>query len=416
MKQLVLLSIVMFFFVANTVLAGEEASKLTPTLSNVYNKARNDYKNNNYSIALVGFNQVLAEVPNHTGSNFLKGFILYKQKDYKNAIPCLAKAHKNESANFDIVFYLGMSYYKSNDFNSAIDYLTKAEKLKTDDAMLYYTLGSIYYSHKQTEKAIEYLKKSESLGVKDDVASVNLGSIYLEKQDFKNALAQYILLIAKYPNTFDYQYNAGVASEKLNQREAAMAYYEAANTIDPSNAQLQNKLGNLAQMKGDKDQASKYYKQANNNGLQDTDVNALYDLGCLYQQEKKYSDAIETFQQSIDKNQNVAKSYFKIALINGGLNNNREAISNYIKATESDPNMIVAYYNMGLIYKQMGNFKETVKIGDELSKKAPNDARGFGLMAIGYSYLGDNENAEKYRAKATEVDRSYTFITKTDRK
>jgi len=383
-------------------------------LDNEYIKLLNDAnalcRVKDYNKALINYDKILAKYPDHGKSNFYKGFIAYTNKDYKTAVLCLEKAAKKMPDNPDASKYLNLAKSKINEgTEEGIKNLTEIEKTNANDAELAYKIGLQYEKQNNVEKALEYYKKAEALGLSHNEALKRIPFIYFEKKQFDKALEYFQKVIQREPNEHTNYLNAGLAAEKMEKRDVAIKYYEKANDMFPGDADLLYKIGLLYDEKGDKATAAKFYKDANNNGYSKKDPDAEYNLGITLMESAQYIEAIEAFNKSIERGKNVANAYFKIGFIYGKMRKFRESVNAYESAIQHDKTNYVFYYNLGLAYKDLGNFEQTIRIGEEMSRSFPTKPHGFGLMCIGYSKIGDNDNAEKYKAKAMQVDPSYTL-------
>ena len=83
-------------------------------------------------------------------------FILYGQRNYKNALPFYLNAYEHCPNNAGLNFIIGKSYLKTYDFIKSIEYLKKAHSLKPRISYeLYFLLGRAYHMSSDLVMAIE---------------------------------------------------------------------------------------------------------------------------------------------------------------------------------------------------------------------------------------------------------------------
>ena len=106
----------------------------------------------------------------------------------------------------------------------------------------------------------------------------------------------------------------------------------------------------------------------------------------------KYDDAIETYNQSLEKIENPMVYYNRgVAYMNKGDNEN--AIRDFTKAIEIKPDTIFAYNNRAFVYKNIGRFNDAIKdYGVIIKLKTSYPDAYFGRASV-YELMGDKDKA-----------------------
>lgn len=208
---------------------------INPKNADAYiNKARLYERNNDINNAIAAAKAGMAANPGNAAldkvlkdvsakqkyAQFDEALKLYEQGNYQGALDIyLTDKNPSEATLLNI----GGCYYGLQDYDKSIEYYNKAllKNPKNDRALLY--IGGSYYSKGDTQKAVEYYKKALVLKPNDkeikealNIANQNLGDDMLEK-----ALALYN------EGKFNETYSVLNQILKLNPTSAYAYYYRA---------------------------------------------------------------------------------------------------------------------------------------------------------------------------------------------
>lgn len=92
--------------------------------------------------------------------------------------------------------------------------------------------------------------------------------------------------------------------ENLKSENEAIRSYQKSVTLDPDNINAWNRIGHLERRRGQYDQAEVAYKNVTrlSNSKSRTEAVSLANFGLLYQSQKKFDDAIKSFQLALNIN------------------------------------------------------------------------------------------------------------------
>lgn len=164
----------------------------------------------------------------------------------------------------EIYYGEGTNLLVRKEYANALINLIKAKENDPNDSQIRNNLGMAYYFREQMALAEQEIRKAIELDKNNTDARVNLGSLYLEQNRVKEAKAQYELALndLTYKNQFRNYYNLAVISLKVGDRKEAFDFL-------------------FKSIKEKEDYCQAHYK-----------------LGELYQEEYKFKQALESFQES----------------------------------------------------------------------------------------------------------------------
>jgi tetratricopeptide (TPR) repeat protein len=198
--------------------------------------------------------------------------------------------------------------------------------------------------------------------------------------------------------------------------EEAEALYRQLLEVAPNDGDALHLLGIIAHQKGSPATAVDYmYKAVIVDGL-----NPSYhaDLGTALFEWGKISEAISSYEKSLELNPDQPNTYFMMAQAYRGLEAPMKAVSAFKKAIELKPNFFEAYYCMANALKEDEQFKDAIKAFGEAQNLAKNhpvkkddtknsnsiDALIFNEIGECFDELDEVEAALKNYTQATKVD------------
>jgi tetratricopeptide (TPR) repeat protein len=109
--------------------------------------------------------------------------------------------------------------------------------------------------------------------------------------------------------------------------------------------------------------------------------------------EKKYYEAISSWNKSIELNPQDATAWFSIGCALGEQANYGDAVKAYDKAIEINPNFAKAWNNKGYAFRNQGKYDEALKAYDKAIELDPNDALAWDNKAYALYDLGRSDEA-----------------------
>jgi len=219
-------------------------------------------------------------------------------------------------------------------------------------------------------------------------------------------------------------FNAAIASERLEEFDHALLYYQVLTQINYGGADIYIYMANILERK--KDTAGKMEvikrgldKYPDNEGLIREELAHLLTTG-------KTDEALAKFDKAIEKDPKDATLYYNRGLIFDETGALDKASKDYNKAVEVDPEFFDAAYNLGAMYFNAGaewnnkasnygmdeqkKYEEATKKANEYFAKAkpalekahainPSDQSTMSSLVKVYSILGENKLYDEMKAK-----------------
>ena len=216
--------------------------------------------------------------------------LLEKSKElYQNGDEKTAKQvwENLEEYTSEATLYLADYYDNNKDEINYEKYLLKAAEKENETAM--FNLGGLYQKRGNTEKMLKwYTKVIEKDGKNSAIVMTNLGNYYdLEGQ--KDKMLEWYKKAAE-KGSMEAMNNLGVYYSENNQEKEMLFWYKKALEKDENIRTLNNfKKGNLKE-------AEKWYKRSADKGS----IEAMNDLGVIYDSQKRYELAIKMFLKAAE--------------------------------------------------------------------------------------------------------------------
>ncbi|MBC7778107.1 MAG: tetratricopeptide repeat protein [Phycisphaerae bacterium] len=182
--------------------------------------------------ALATLDKVLQRDPQNAEAFYMAGRVALDKGDTTNAVASLQKSVKIDADNADAWFFLGRIFSLRNN-PVALQYFDNALRVDSTYLEAQEFKGVFYKRTGQFDKAFKIYR---DLVLRDpDYANAyfDMGAIYLELDSFSNAYDNFNIATKVDPIFVKAYFYRGVASEKMGNREAALADYKQANGMSP---------------------------------------------------------------------------------------------------------------------------------------------------------------------------------------
>ncbi len=243
------------------------------------------------------------------------------------------------------------------------------------------------------------------------------------QEDFPGSAAAMDKTIAAWPNLPTalfvrgdiYLYSPGDdATFKANQAKA-LELYQKAQKIAPDSATTNSHLANYYLEAGDYTNAETYA----NNALKKApnSKQALYVLGVVQDNDKKYDDAIGNFERCTQQDSYYADCYFwwSYTLLDRATaldkSNPTQAKADRTLALEKAQKALELYpssanYNWitGYVYYQQGDYANSITYMQKATAIAPNSANYYGWLGLAYYYNNQKDQAQAQYNKGIAIE------------
>ncbi|MBC8488241.1 MAG: tetratricopeptide repeat protein, partial [Bacteroidetes bacterium] len=234
--------------------------------------------------------------------NFTKGNnLIVINNNWSKGTEYVEKAIK-EDAGF-ILAYLTLAefYFNTNQVKKAKESLQVVMQnlYKLPERLQFLTKYFYYAITLEPEKSFAIVKMWVELFPDDIMGHATLAAIYNVKNQIKEAISQYELILKIDPEQYDYLTTIGNLYVTMAEYDKALDYYKQYEKQFPRDYKSYRNIGNLYFIKGDYEQAKPYYEKAL---LIETEkVSLLLNLARLEMQLGNFTEALEQNLEALKK-------------------------------------------------------------------------------------------------------------------
>ncbi|MBN1223346.1 MAG: tetratricopeptide repeat protein [Candidatus Aminicenantes bacterium] len=338
----------------------------------------------------------------------------------------------------DAHLLLSAIYLNQRNYSSAVTTLKKIIELKPDLASAYSGLGEVYIKMRKWGEALAPLQKAAELNQEYKEAYFLMGTAYQELKAFEKAIEAYDNYLGRNPDKKgEAYYQLGLCQMELSQFDRASASLAKANTENPGDSQILNKLAEAYQKSDQYDNAaqtymklaevrpsdSKYYyntivRMYDDAGQTDMaistikkmievnpqDADAIYNLGYMYIKLEKWPEAADVFRQAIEVKPDFIYAYSNLGFSLTKMKKFNDAIEAYKKLVEVDPQNADGWMSIGINYMQIKKFSPAVKPLQKAIELRPDNGVAYYNLAIAFLNLQDQYSAREVYKQLQNVD------------
>jgi len=195
----------------------------------------------------------------------------------------------------------GVELAQMKRFTEAAESLERAAALDPTNHQAYYNLGIVQVELRSFSAAREALERA--IVAQPDMAGYHekLGTVLMELQDWKGAQSALTKALELDPALFKAHFKLGRCSEELEDPQNALYQYTDAIKTGPRFLLSYSALGRLYADLRYPEQAAQVLNEALKVAMPSTEeeANIHHLLGTVYQQQRKYDEAIEQFQAAL---------------------------------------------------------------------------------------------------------------------
>lgn len=203
-----------------------------------------------------------------------------KNKEYTKVILKINKFIKKYGKDSYICYLLGISYKNTGEYIEARDTFSIATQLNSLDYKSYYELGNILDLTNKKETAI--IMFNNSLKVKPDYydAIEALGICYTSTKLYNDAIKVYKDGLNYHKKSYELYYNLAMLQMEVGAVDEALENFLQVLELKPTVYSASYNVGYIYYIKGDNDNAIKYYERARSSTLHGG--RAYYELSKIY--------------------------------------------------------------------------------------------------------------------------------------
>ena len=364
------------------------------------------------------------------------GDMLYKDGNYKDALPVLEKGSKREPFNSAIAYRVGLITLMQGNAEGAIPYLKKAVSNSPKEISYAVSYAKALREHKETELSLSEIgkalqieptnidalmqkglsekelgKSSDALATFDKVlkrdprnaqALVESGDICVRQENYKEAREFYIQAALTNNNIARVHSGLGMALVGLGQRDKALFEFEKAEKLSPDNIDIILNIGKSFLAINKLDDASKSFERVVK--LDKNNIEALSGLGDIRFAKQEYSgassvykDALRLAPKEIDLKVKLAKTYIELKQF-------KPALDELIEANKIVIDYFPVYLQLGIVYRNLGNIEDSLRELEKSTALRPDSADAHYEYGATLILNAQVSNGLPHLFKAVELD------------
>lgn len=411
-----------------------KARELAPDDLNIFAQLIDiDVQDRNYVGAHQKIRDQLQNAPQSAPFYFLDAQVYAAQKDWNSAEAALIKTldlDPNYSSAYDLLLltYLAadklpaalkqlddllakdprdtralmtaaLIHNQKNDYARASEFYEKLLAVNPNSVTALNNLAYIYNEYlNQIDKAYDLARRARSLQSQDASVADTLGWILYKRADYQQALRLLQEAATKLPDQPEVQFHLGMANYMMGQAAAARTAFQRAATATtdfPGKAEIPRRLALLG---ADGTAGQALSREELEAALKTTpnDPLALARLGAVYEKERSWEKAADTYQRALAVNPRLFAAVAGMArLFAGPLHDTAKALDFAKTAKELAPDNAQTSALLGRLTYQSGNFLQAYSLLRDALRELPDEPGARFDFALAAYHLGRVDEARQ---------------------
>lgn len=245
--------------------------------------------------------------------------------------------------------------------------------------------GYAHYYLNEYDAALPPLNTAQQLGFAQPLELYKVRSyIYLQKKDYANALKDLDAAIALQPTNSQFYTSKGDIYREQRSWQNALTAYSKASEYDAKNGDLYYFVALSNARVGDYMKSGASASSAIDHGTRYM-AESWYLIGNSFQLQKKYPDAISSFDRAIAIKRDVYPAYTGLADVYRILGRFDDAIATVKKAQQFYPNDGNLYASLAWYYSLSDKHDLAVQAGQTATRLAPDQYLGYTNLCRAYN-------------------------------
>lgn len=217
-------------------------------------------------------------------------------------------------------------------FDDAVKLLESASAIDPQNDQTFWNLAIVHMEMRKYERARDDLQKAIAVDGTSASYHEKLGTVLIELKDWPAAKSALSKSVELEPALFKAYYKLAQVDEQLDDQQSALKNYTLSCEKGPRFLEAYSALGRLYADLGYLEQAVQVLTEATKVALVGTEEEAQVHhlLGTVYQQQKKYDDAVREFRAALEVVPGMRDALFSLGWTYE-LQGNREEAKRYLK-------------------------------------------------------------------------------------
>jgi tetratricopeptide (TPR) repeat protein len=298
-----------------------------------------------------------------------------------------------DSPNEDSLYYhRAQAYYKSEGYDEAINDLQRAIALDTTQADYFHLLADCYLDYFKSFPAIQTLEDAHRRWPDRIPTMLKLSEFYLIVKKHGPALQMVQKIMKLDPQNSEAFFMASMIAKDKGEIPLAIKNMERSVAINPNDTDAWIVLGNLLSGKNDQ-VAVRYYQNALR--IDSTSMEAYDGIATFYHKGGQLQQAEESYKNMIVKEPSRPETYYDLGLLYLEQKKETEALQHMNMALDNDPLFFKAYYYRGVIKEKQGDLKGAYDDYDQASRMVTDYKEAQDAATRLEALLKKQENAKK---------------------
>ena len=344
--------------------AYKTANKLQPSDAMIHHQLGNIYnKQGKRQEAILHQQKAIAISPKLASAHYQLGLLYTQENRLEDAVIAYKTAYHRDPELIQVLYNLSQVHRRNGNNEEARKQMQLFEERKAEVKPIQKLRGALQRTLEQSERARIF---------------ANIGRLYLRSENYKKAVSQYEKALALDPQVAEAYNGIGIALVMLERYSDAIAAQNKALAIRPDFAEAYAGLGLVYLMQKSHELALRHYQKAitlcQNKPKFEEEIH--HKIGLILLNQKKYPDAVISFQTALKLNPKNVEAYHNLGLCYAHQEKTEAALISLKKAVEIIQNQQVTitdqphispkqasflpetYYLIGDLYAQQKDYDE----------------------------------------------------------
>lgn len=362
--------------------------ELLSSLGNLYVKSGDDEK------ALAYFNEIIRiDQKNVEALNSLGG-IYRRLKKYDDSISVLERAVIADESNVQSFYNLGFTFKLMGKYDDALNCFNRVVEENPEDVLAFNHIGSIYALKNQHKDAVSSYLRGLKIDLNHPILHLNLAKSYDTLGEFEKTQSEYEAALKTKPGWLEAIENYADLLLKKNKTRNAGELVRHALNLNPKDAAMHTKLGDVYTKQSDFDNAEVEYNEALK--IRPEFPKALSGLASTYESTGRNEDALEIMNRmetAAPEDSSMLCQYAHILLSADRI---EEAGKKIQCAYEKNPDDLHVLNLLGQYYICIGEERKASGCFKKIKALNPSYSDFYREGGIRYSQKGELKKAEEF--------------------
>lgn len=354
-------------------------------------------KNSEDNVALGYYKEIVRLQPQNVVALNSLGAIYRRLKMYDESISVLERAVMCESSNVQTYYNLGFTYKLMENFDDAIQCFTTVVEENPRDVLAFNHMGTIYATERKHAEAVACYLKGLKVDPNHPVLHLNLAKSYDKLGEFIKAQAEYEAALRSKPGWLEAIENYSDLLLRKNKTKTASEIVKKALHLNPKDAAMHTKLGDVYCRQDNYDEAEMEYNVAL--AIKPDYTKAMSGLAGTYETTGRLDEALELAERMevvAPQDTAVKRQHAHILLSADKIEKAGEKIQELFAA---DPDDVHTLNLLGQYYICAGDEKKASGCFKKIRALRPDYTSFYREAGKRHSQKGDYKKAEEFYQK-----------------